>query len=63
MIDYAHHLIKIENLAKQASLQCLDRKYESAKETANLLATEARLLAQVCALMSEQEDQWGKKHG
>lgn len=55
MIDYAHHLIKIENLARKASFECLDRKYLQAKETADLIAAEARLLTLVVQEMDKKE--------
>lgn len=45
MIDYAQHLIRIEQLTKQASQECLDRKYLEAKSTAIQLVAEARLLS------------------
>ena len=61
MIDYAQHLLKIEELTRLASDQCLHRQYNAAKETANLIATEARMLVHVCVLMDEQEKGWGKR--
>ncbi len=63
MIDYAQHLIKIEELTRLASNQCLYRQYTEAKETANLIATEARLLSHVCGIMDENEKGWGKQRG
>lgn len=44
IIDYAQHLIRLEQLMRQAHDLCLDREYGQAQDIAQAIRTEARLL-------------------
>ncbi len=56
MVDYAQHLIRIDQLAREAHDRCLDKRYLQARNTAMDIMTEARLLAITLAEMHEQEE-------
>lgn len=60
MIDYAQHMIRMEQLMREAHDKCLDNNYLSARNTAMDIMTEARLLAITLAEMAEQESRQGK---
>lgn len=53
--DYAMPLMKIERMAKQTHDLCLERKYGEAREVAQLLCVEARMLQQTLRIIEEKE--------
>ena len=56
MVDYAQHLIRLDQLAREAHDKCLEKNYLSARNTAMDIMTEARLLAITLAEMHEKEE-------
>lgn len=55
IVDYAQPLIQIERLQKDIHAKCLEGKYEAARQLAQALCIEGRLLQHVLVIMEEQK--------
>lgn len=53
--DYAQPLIQIERLQKDIHARCLDGRYQEARQLAQALCTEGRILQHTLQLMEEEE--------
>jgi hypothetical protein len=55
--DYAMPLMNIERMAKQIHDLCLENKFDEARQQAQLLCVEGRVLQHVLTIMHEQESE------
>jgi hypothetical protein len=55
--DYAMPLMNIERMAKQIHDLCLENKFDEARQKAQLLSVEGRVLQHVLTIMHEQESE------
>jgi hypothetical protein len=55
--DYAMPLMSIERMAKQIHDLCLENKFDEARQQAQLLCVEGRVLQHVLTIMHEQESE------
>lgn len=53
--DYAQPLIQIERLQKDIHAKCLEGQYEEARQLAQALCVEGRILQHVLHIMEEEE--------
>lgn len=53
--DYAQPLIQIERLQKSIHAKCLEGKYEEARQLAQELCVEGRILQHTLQIMEEEE--------